>query len=74
MGFVPVEQPRLTMLVVIDDPEEEKWRWGGTIAAPVFGKVANRVLPHLGILPGGAQLIRTASSSPNSSSLQALVQ
>ena len=74
VGYVPVEQPRLTMLVVIDDPEEEKWSWGGTIAAPVFGRVANRVLPHLGILPGGAQLIRTASSSPNSSSLKALVQ
>jgi cell division protein FtsI (penicillin-binding protein 3) len=74
VGFVPVEQPRLTMLVVIDDPEEEKWRWGGTSAAPVFGNVANRVLPHLGVLPGGAQLIRTASSSHNSSSLQALVQ
>lgn len=68
VGFVPVEQPRLTMLVVIDDPEEEKLRWGGASAAPVFGNVANRVLPHLGILPGGAQLIRTVSSSPNSSS------
>jgi cell division protein FtsI (penicillin-binding protein 3) len=71
-GFAPVEQPALAMLVVIDEPEIEKW--GGVIAAPVFEKVANRVLPHLGILPGGAQLIRTASSSPNSSSLQALVQ
>ncbi len=75
VGFVPVEHPRLTMLVVIDDPEGEKWRWGGASAAPVFGNVANRVLPHLGILPGGAQLIRTASSSSSHpSSLQALVQ
>jgi len=72
VGFVPVEQPRLTILVVIDDPEKEKW--GGASAAPVFGNVANRVLPHLGVLPGGAQLIRTASSSPNAASLQALVQ
>ncbi len=72
VGFAPVEQPALAMLVVIDEPEVGKW--GGVIAAPVFEKVANRVLPHLGILPGGAQLIRTASSSPNSSSLQALVQ
>ena len=74
VGFVPVEQPRLTMLVVIDDPEEKKGRWGGTSAAPVFERVANRVLPHLGILPGGAQLIRTAAASPKSSSLKALVQ
>ena len=73
VGFAPVEQPRLTMLVVIDEPEVGKW--GGVTAAPVFEKVASRVLPHMGILPGGAQLIRTASSpSPKSSSLQALVQ
>lgn len=70
VGFVPVEQPCLTMLVVIDDPKEEKLKWGGAIAAPVFGNVANRVLPYLGILPGGAQLMRTASLSPHSSSLQ----
>ena len=68
VGFVPVEQPRLTMLVVIDDPEGKKWKWGGASAAPVFGNVANRVLPHLGILPGGAHLIRTATFLPNSSS------
>ena len=72
VGFAPVEQPSLAMLVVIDEPEVGKW--GGTIAAPVFGNVAKRVLPHLGILPSGAPLIRTASFSPSSSSLQARVQ
>jgi cell division protein FtsI (penicillin-binding protein 3) len=72
VGFVPADQPCLTMLVVIDEPEIGKW--GGKTAAPVFGNVAKRVLPHLGIFPGGAQLIRTASLAPNSSSLQALVQ
>ena len=72
VGFAPVEQPRLTMLVVIDEPEVGKW--GGTIAAPVFGNVAKRVLPHMGILPGGAPLMRTASFSPSSSPLQARVQ
>ena len=74
VGFVPVEQPRLTMLVVIDDPKGKEWRWGGKSAAPVFGNVANRVLPHLGILPGGPQVIRTASSSHISSPLNTLVQ
>ena len=62
VGFAPVEQPCLAMLVVIDEPEVGKW--GGTIAAPVFGNVAKRVLPHLGVMPGGAQLIRTASFFP----------
>ncbi len=74
VGFVPVEQPRFTMLVVIDDPKEENGKWGGVSAAPVFGRVANRILPHLGIMPGGGELIRTASAFPSSSSLQAHVQ
>ena len=64
VGFVPVEQPRLTILVMIDEPDGEKWKWGGASAAPVFGSVANRVLPHLGILPGGAQLIRHSFFHP----------
>ncbi len=72
VGFVPVEQPRLAMLVVIDEPEVGPW--GGEAAAPVFGSVAKRVLPHLGILPGGAQLIQAAFSSSQSPSLQTVVQ
>jgi len=71
VGFVPVEQPALTMLVVLDEPEVDKW--GGKIAAPVFGSVAERVLPHMGIFPGGAQLIQTASIHPNAFSPQTLV-
>ena len=72
VGFVPVEKPALTMLIVLDEPEVG--RWGGKIAAPVFGNVAKRVLPYMGILPGGAQLIQTASFSPDPSSLETLVQ
>lgn len=60
LGFAPVGQPRLTMLVMVDEPQVGKW--GGEVAAPVFRKVAERVLPYLGVLPGGAHLIRTASS------------
>ena len=71
VGFVPAHQPRLTMLVVIDEPEVGNW--GGEIAAPVFRKVAKRVLPHLGVLPGGARTIRTASAPPNPSSRHSLL-
>ncbi len=61
VGFAPVEHPRLAMLVVLDEPQ--KGNWGGEVAAPVFRKVAERVLPHLGVLPGGSQIIRTAGPS-----------
>jgi len=72
VGFAPVEQPRLTMLVVIDEPKIGNW--GGEIAAPVFRKVAERVLPHLGVLPGGSPIIRTAAATAPISPPQRLVQ
>ena len=39
VGFFPAESPRYTVLVVIDDPKTDG-RWGGTVAGPVFNKVA----------------------------------
>ena len=60
LGFAPVEEPRLTMLVMVDEPHVGKW--GGEIAAPVFKKIAERVLPYWGVLPGGAHIIQTAST------------
>jgi len=72
VGFAPVDQPRLTMLVVIDEPKIGNW--GGEIAAPVFRKVAERVLPHLGVLPSGSPIIRTAAATQPISSPQPLVQ
>ena len=72
VGFAPVERPRLVMLVVIDEPTIGNW--GGEIAAPVFRKVAERVLPHLGVLPGGSPIIRTAAATSPISSPQPLVQ
>jgi cell division protein FtsI (penicillin-binding protein 3) len=72
VGFAPVEQPRLTMLVMIDEPKIGNW--GGEIAAPVFRKVAERVLPHLGVLPGKSPIIRTAAATSPISLSQPLVQ
>ncbi|MDR4493926.1 MAG: peptidoglycan D,D-transpeptidase FtsI family protein [Nitrospirales bacterium] len=66
LGFAPVEQPRLTMLVMVDEPHVGKW--GGEIAAPVFKKVAERVLPYLGVLPGGTHFIQTASATSRADS------
>jgi cell division protein FtsI (penicillin-binding protein 3) len=46
-GYVPLENPRLTIVVIIDEPQGEAW--GGTVAAPVFRRVAEQVLPYLGV-------------------------
>jgi cell division protein FtsI (penicillin-binding protein 3) len=48
-GYVPAMDPKLAMVVVIDEPQGEAW--GGVVAAPVFRRVAEQVLPYLGVPP-----------------------
>ncbi len=49
VGFLPVEDPKLAILVVVDEPKTEQW--GGTVAAPVFQRIAAQAVRRLGILP-----------------------
>lgn len=49
VGYVPAEDPRLAIVVVIDEPKIEAW--GGVVAAPVFRGIAEQVLPYLGVSP-----------------------
>ncbi len=50
MGFVPVKKPLLSIIVVVNDPQNGKY-YGGEVAAPVFKIVAEESLRHLGIFP-----------------------
>jgi len=50
MGFAPVEDPKLAILVIIDEPSGGLI-YGGTIAGPVFQKVMADSLNYLGIEP-----------------------
>jgi membrane peptidoglycan carboxypeptidase len=47
VGFVPSTRPELTILVVIDDVASG----GGAVAAPVFQRIAEASLRHLGVPP-----------------------
>jgi cell division protein FtsI (penicillin-binding protein 3) len=47
VGFAPADNPRLAMIVVLDEPLGEAW--GGTVAAPVFKRVGEQVLNYLGV-------------------------
>ena len=47
VGYVPADNPRLAMIVVIDEPQGEAW--GGAVAAPVFNRVGEQVLSYLGV-------------------------
>ncbi len=51
-GIAPVSDPRFVMVVVINEPGGAA-KGGGAVAAPVFGQVAARALPLLGVTPDG---------------------
>ena len=46
-GYVPAEDPRLAIVAIIDEPQGVAW--GGTVAAPMFRRVAEQVLTYLGV-------------------------
>jgi len=49
VGFTPVDNPELAVLVVVDEPR--KTHYGGTVAAPAFKKIALETLSYLNITP-----------------------
>ncbi|MFW2331292.1 MAG: peptidoglycan D,D-transpeptidase FtsI family protein [Nitrospinota bacterium] len=53
-GFAPANDPKLVVVVVID--EAEKNHWGGTIAAPVFAEIISRSFNLLSIQTEGIRM------------------
>jgi cell division protein FtsI (penicillin-binding protein 3) len=49
VGFAPADEPRLVMLVMLDEPKTE--RWGSEAAAPIFSVIGGEVLRYLDIPP-----------------------
>ena len=49
VGFAPVEDPAIIMLVKIDTPQDDPL--GGVVAAPVFGRLALPILSYLNVRP-----------------------
>lgn len=51
-GMLPANDPAFVGIVVIDDPRTNKVkRYGGTIAAPAFGRIAARAAAYLNLKP-----------------------
>ena len=50
IGLAPIDNPRLAIVVMIDDPVGGDY-FGGLVAGPVFAKVASESLRYLGV-PG----------------------
>jgi len=53
IGFVPADEPRLVMLVIVDEPETSVY--GGTVAAPVFRNIAAASLQRQAVAPDKMQ-------------------
>ena len=52
VGFVPSRTPMFTIVVVVDSPHAAGLsRYGGTVAAPIFKRIAEAVLRHQGVPP-----------------------
>jgi cell division protein FtsI/penicillin-binding protein 2 len=49
VGFAPAQDPAFIMLVKIDQPKDDPL--GGIVAAPVFGRLAPKILAYLNIKP-----------------------
>jgi cell division protein FtsI (penicillin-binding protein 3) len=53
VGFVPVEEPRIVVVVVINEPT--KGRYGGVVAAPAFRRIASQTLHCLNVPPNATE-------------------
>jgi cell division protein FtsI (penicillin-binding protein 3) len=49
VGFLPADNPRIAVLVVVDEPRKQTY--GGLVAAPAFKAICQKIIPYLGIKP-----------------------
>jgi len=52
VGFAPVDEPRICVLVMVDEPKGGAY-YGGIVAAPAVGRIIDRTLALLQSAPGG---------------------
>ena len=67
VGFAPVENPAVVIIVVIDEPTGS--HHGGDVAAPVFREIAEQILPDMNVAPDTEvkptpQMIAQANETP----------
>ena len=62
IGFLPAEKPAVVISVVIDEPEIA--HEGGTVGGPVFRRVAEVALRHVGVAPEGRQAVLKEWAQP----------
>ncbi|WP_258168740.1 penicillin-binding transpeptidase domain-containing protein, partial [Paenibacillus sp. AR247] len=48
VGFAPVNDPKIALIVIVDQPNDPDVG-GGTVAAPIFKKIVSQALPYMGV-------------------------
>jgi cell division protein FtsI/penicillin-binding protein 2 len=72
VGFVPSSNPVLTIVVVVDTPRGGSY-FGGDVAAPIFGRIAEAALRHLRVLPTVASRVGFVVTPPTPAPLAAIL-
>ena len=65
-GLAPASDPRLVMVVMVNEPSNGKY-YGGQVAAPVFSKVLSGALRLLAVPPDDLPLLQTATGETEDS-------
>ncbi len=60
VGFLPVQAPEIGVIVVVDTPQP--YHTGGTVAAPVFSRIAGEAVRYLNV-PGDDVLVVQANEA-----------
>jgi len=61
-GMAPASDPRLVMVIMVDEPSNGKY-YGGQVAAPVFSRVISGALRLLAVPPDNLPLLQTKQAN-----------
>ena len=64
VGVAPADDPRFVMLVMLDEPKNEKW--GSEAAAPVFAAIGRELLRYLEVPPHDTHPVQILASGDSS--------
>ncbi|HEY4555702.1 MAG TPA: penicillin-binding protein 2, partial [Lysobacter sp.] len=70
-GVVPVESPRFSMVVVVNDPDPAKGYYGGLVSAPVFKTVMDGALRLMDVAPDDIETWLAAQAEAEAKRLKA---
>lgn len=53
VGIIPADSPKAVIFINIDEPNTDKAYGGGSVAGPLFRRIAEKVMRYMGIFPAG---------------------